>query len=98
MALVAAGAAQARSRGFHAARSGPVAHGHGFRAPRAARKARDPASGLGFARPHKAGSETHRRRAGAAEIKDLGPTTFQPVKRYKGFSYLNHETHPEPEN
>jgi len=44
---------------------------------------------------HKAASARPRHHAGIAEIKPLGPTTFRPVKRYKGFSYLEHEVHPE---
>jgi hypothetical protein len=48
--------------------------------------------------PHPKPPAASRHRAGMAEIKPLGPTTFHPVKRYKGFSYLEHEKHPEKDD
>ncbi|HSV02132.1 MAG TPA: hypothetical protein VLI41_02910 [Phenylobacterium sp.] len=35
-----------------------------------------------------------RHRPGMAEIEPLGPSSFHPVKRWKGFSYLDHEKRP----
>jgi len=54
----------------------------------------------GFHAPRapKAHVSTAHRRAGTAEIKALGPSSFHPVKRYKGFSYLEHEKHPEKDD
>jgi hypothetical protein len=46
------------------------------------------------AHARKAPGEGRHHRASSGEIKSLGPSTFHPVKRYKGFSYLQHEEHP----
>jgi hypothetical protein len=66
------------------------ARGHGFhtfKAPRAHRASHPRAHGA-------AAREGGRHRHAGSEIKSLGPSTFHPVKRYKGFSYLQHEQHP----
>jgi hypothetical protein len=63
------------------------ARGHGFGSGHAAHAPRAPWA-------HKAPGEGHRHRSGVGEIRDLGPNTFHPVKRYKGFSYLDHEKSP----
>lgn len=54
----------------------------------------------GFHAPRtpKAHVSRSRHGSGMAEIKPLGPSSFHPVKRYKGFSYLEHETHPEKDD
>lgn len=48
--------------------------------------------------PHPKPPAASHHRSGMAEIKPLGPATFHPVKRYKGFSYLEHEKHPETDD
>ena len=91
-AVAAAGVAQARGHGFHHPRA------HGFQAPRSHGGA---ARGFAVGRPRAAvakGPTEGRHRRSGAEIKELGPSTFHPVKRYKGFSYLEHEKHPEKDD
>jgi hypothetical protein len=45
--------------------------------------------GLGAAYHH-ASATPRRHRPTTAKIESLGPSTFEPVKPYKGFSYLEH--------
>lgn len=66
------------------------------------------ARGHGFAGGHvrvshpgktsRAAGEGHRHRSGIGEVGTVGPSSFHPVKRWKGFSYLQHEKHPEKED
>jgi len=73
------------------AAGGAQARGRGFHAPRAAHGHRAAHA------PRAAGQGRHRR-ASSGEIKSLGPSAFHPVKRYKGFSYLQHEQHPSKDD
>lgn len=43
-----------------------------------------------FGGAYKAPAAGRHRHASPAKIESLGPSTFEPVKPYKGFSYLDH--------
>jgi len=49
-------------------------------------------------REPKVSSTGRHHRGGIGEIGTVGPSSFHPVKRWKGFSYLQHEKHPDKED
>lgn len=68
--------------------------GLSFAGPAAARAHRT--GGMHAARAPGTHAGSHRHRESSPElVGTIGPSHFHPVKPYKGFSYLEHEKHPE---